>query len=959
VSGQLHWGDLVVAGDARRREVRDRRGNGVDAVEVREGGRRLLVFFLEHTPSGLHPGNIRIDAPSGGRSVRAVEVRRASDADRELEDHLIVELDHPGSAGSYRLQIVERAPDGRPGLRTQRGIDPRFDAAQFAFDIDAPRPPIAAAPGGAPSHDYDDVSYLLRDYEGLRQLMLDRLAVTLPAWTERHIPDPWVTLIELLAYVGDDLSYYQDAVATEAYLQTARRRVSVRRHARLVDYRLHDGCNARAWVSVQVSGPVTLTPQRVRFAAVGALLYDRPPVIDADTFPPDKLVALQQYSLLPAHPRPGRRDAEITLRPAHNQISLWSWGELNSHLAAGATSAVLVDGAPADAEGKAPKRPLQLAVGDVIILEEKGDPLTQGKGPPDPAHRHAVRLTEVRRLTDDLYQQPLLDVRWAAEDALGFDLPVLAGGHPVGQATGNVVLVGHGIAVPPDVVELAAPSLCRIGLTFSTPFPDPAAVARHQARVLRGLHGAWRRELREWRTAGDRGTPLHESQLNTLAAQVGVEELERVGLTDPWRTDDEAAKEGYAERDAEALEELLADADRLLARRRRRLELLAALAQASGPLEDVLIAELEQDWGRELTAGLDPGRAESWGPASQAVTQDPRAALPVLELVDASASHSWLPSADLIGASPADRALVAEVDDQGIARLRVNGAGQNVTLEADYWIGTGSAGNTEAEAINAVVWLPGGAGAASSRQSGAAVSPPTAIVAVRNPLPASGGVDPERVADAKRAIPGSYLQNQPRALTAGDYESLAAAVPGVRRAAAELRFSGSLTTVDVAIQPAVGEDPHPDLLASVEEVLAQGRRIGHVVRISAPRYRPLVLGLTVTLAASAVRADVAGQLSQLLSSGWAPDGTPALFNPERLGFAAAVYPSPIIAAVHAVDGVQAVTITGFGFLGGPPASVGSAPAAALAVGTLQIPRLDNDPTVPQRGYALVALEGGR
>src|SRR2546427_6685807 len=54
---------------------------------------------------------------------------------------------------------------------------------------------------------------------------------------------PYTTLFrsELLAYVGDYLSYQQDAVATEAYLGTARRRVSVRRHARLVDYLVHDG----------------------------------------------------------------------------------------------------------------------------------------------------------------------------------------------------------------------------------------------------------------------------------------------------------------------------------------------------------------------------------------------------------------------------------------------------------------------------------------------------------------------------------------------------------------------------------------------------------------------------------------------------------------------------------------------------------------------------------------------
>ena len=49
-------------------------------------------------------------------------------------------------------------------------------------------------------------------------------------------------------------------MATEAYLATARRRISVRRHARLVDYRMHEGCNARAWVHARVSTDLTLDP---------------------------------------------------------------------------------------------------------------------------------------------------------------------------------------------------------------------------------------------------------------------------------------------------------------------------------------------------------------------------------------------------------------------------------------------------------------------------------------------------------------------------------------------------------------------------------------------------------------------------------------------------------------------------------------------------------------------------
>src|SRR6185369_9764573 len=96
-------------------------------------------------------------------------------------------------------------------------------------------------------------NYLAKDYASFRQLLLDRLALIMPEWQERHAPDVGIVLLEILAYVGDYLSYYQDAVATEAYLNTARQRISVRRHARLVDYSMHEGCNARAAVAIEVT----------------------------------------------------------------------------------------------------------------------------------------------------------------------------------------------------------------------------------------------------------------------------------------------------------------------------------------------------------------------------------------------------------------------------------------------------------------------------------------------------------------------------------------------------------------------------------------------------------------------------------------------------------------------------------------------------------------------------------
>ena len=73
---------------------------------------------------------------------------------------------------------------------------------------------------------YPEINYLAKDYASFRQLILDRLALLVPDWKERNPADIGMVLVELLAYVGDHLSYQQDAIATEAYLGTARRRIS-------------------------------------------------------------------------------------------------------------------------------------------------------------------------------------------------------------------------------------------------------------------------------------------------------------------------------------------------------------------------------------------------------------------------------------------------------------------------------------------------------------------------------------------------------------------------------------------------------------------------------------------------------------------------------------------------------------------------------------------------------------
>ncbi len=65
--------------------------------------------------------------------------------------------------------------------------------------------------------------------------MLALAMAALVAAAYRRRQELGVALVELLAYVGDKLSDAQDAAASEAYLDTARRRISVRRRGRLVD----------------------------------------------------------------------------------------------------------------------------------------------------------------------------------------------------------------------------------------------------------------------------------------------------------------------------------------------------------------------------------------------------------------------------------------------------------------------------------------------------------------------------------------------------------------------------------------------------------------------------------------------------------------------------------------------------------------------------------------------------
>ncbi len=260
---------LTCQDEQRRHQVRKVQGvNGLDYLEIDQHDRtRLIAYFLGKAPEHLRKENVVIQ---GGRRIRNIQVddiKIVRQRDPELDDALIVTLDRAGDFSTYTLGLVETDEDDRPTKQPLAGFDPRYARLEFSFSVDCPSDFDCQTEPICPPEQYPspDINYLAKDYAGFRRLILDRLALIMPEWQERHIPDLGITLVEILAYVGDHLSYYQDAVVTEAYLNTARQRVSVRRHARLLDYAMHEGCNARTWVCLATDTDLALNPAEMYF----------------------------------------------------------------------------------------------------------------------------------------------------------------------------------------------------------------------------------------------------------------------------------------------------------------------------------------------------------------------------------------------------------------------------------------------------------------------------------------------------------------------------------------------------------------------------------------------------------------------------------------------------------------------------------------------------------------------
>lgn len=908
--------NLACKEERRRDDVRAASLFGLDYAEVSDDQLTVAVFFLGKAPQNITKANILLQGGVRIPDVQVVNLRLHRQVDPTLDDSMDVVVNKPGDFSIYTLSVVKLDDNGRSTGQPFDGFDPRYDQIEFMFKASCPSPLDCKTPRVCPplQRTEPEINYLTKDYASFRQLILDRLAVIMPAWTETHVPDLGVMLVELLAYVGDYLSYYQDAVATEAYLGTARQRISVRRHVRLVDYAMHEGGNSRAWMTIHTDTDVQFDPKQIYFVTA----YPGSPdahVIDSISL---AQVPVSTYEVF----EPLWPSGQISIYAAHSEIHFYTWGDCQCCLAKGATSTTLVDhwvsldgtgeggsGTPGTQPGETPPsgtdtpvassdgppgtvRALHLQPGDVLIFEEVIGPKTGNPADADPKHRQAVRLTKVTPSVDPLYHpdaahpqfgQPIVEIEWAPEDALTFPLCISAQAPPpdcsckenISVARGNVVLVDNGSSTSESVGTVP---------TESTMERCPTPCKPGEVEVVPGL---FRPTLKSTPLTFAQPIPPGACSAMEMIVQDSRQALPQISLAGTL-----AAPEGQTVTTWTPLYDLL----------------------ESGPDDNNFVVEMDNDGYAHLRFG-----------------------------------------------------------DGSLGRMPDAGT----VFEADLRIGNGPRGNVGAETITYLVLrnmqlngptiiprnpLPAVGGTAPE---------PLAEVKLFAPYAFRDGLERAIPADDYATIAADNARRREER-----YAAVTAANPGtnaclspfiaLQGAKATLRWTGSWYEMLVAIDPEGTEDASPALVEEITDYLEPYRRIGYDLTVSPAEYVPLDLGLTVCVLPNYLRAHVESALLDVFSNRVLPDGMLGFFHPDNLTFGEGVDVSKIVAAAMAVAGVQNAVVTELERFELNEAAPGVdqpgeelPPGGVLALGPFEIAQLDNDPNFPENGRLTLDMRGGR
>lgn len=433
-------------------------------------------------------GGHRINAGPASDQVKPVEIN-GNPAGRVLT----LTVKPIGDYSTYRLRIE------------YKNIDPLFGEIDFKFRPECFNTNCAPTSEPAPEPNADpSIDYLAKDYDSFKHVMMAAMMERVPGWQPSSEADLDQVLLELFSAAADELSDHQDRVMNEAYLLTARKRVSLARHARLMDYHIHQGNQASTWLALTTdiedgvdlhsafttwtadntgAPPAVFISREKRHLLFGMGLEFQGD-LDSETFTDNLrgkfesfgIILLQSASVSIRTPgsewlvrddTPGiysvRKEEKLLnvylpriLHPLLNQVRLYTWSGAIPALKAQSTTADL---RITDIGDKASAEKVQNLIrkGDVthFLVQEWLDPSTgkiQGK---NPAKRQLLRLLQGEKgataMQDPFTGEWFVRVSWEEKDKLNnnycfeVDCPALPGKvENISLFHGNLIKVYHG-----------------------------------------------------------------------------------------------------------------------------------------------------------------------------------------------------------------------------------------------------------------------------------------------------------------------------------------------------------------------------------------------------------------------------------------------------------------------------------------------------------------------------------
>ncbi len=262
-------------------------------------------------------------------------------------------------------------------------------------------------------------------------------------------------------------------------------------------------------------------------------------------------------------------------------------------------------------------------------------------------------------------------------------------------------------------------------------------------------------------------------------------------------------------------------------------------------------------------------------------------------------------------------------------------------FDVTYRVGGGAIGNVAADSITQV-----------------STNAQKEVIAVTNPLAATGGDDAEPLDRVGRLAPQAFRAEQFRAVLPKDYQDAAKKnLRWVQQAGTVFRWTGSWLTVFTTADPLQSEQITVEERTELINLLNRYRLAGYESYVPEAKYVSLDLVVELCARPDAFRGDVEEAVLTALSSK-ASAGAPAgFFDPDHFTFGQSLERSDLEAAIQKAHGVAGVTCILYR-IRNRTASLAEMPDV-VAVGTDEIIRCDNDPSLPEHGSLKITIRGGK